>query len=95
MRQLEETKHAGTEELTIVVVSDLFLVLTFGVDNDFWEKFGDNVFEKLESESHLCPIVALLHDVENIAYHKFFKRCEDASEGNAPLNSTFPSKYAS
>jgi hypothetical protein len=52
---------------TIIVATDLFLILALRVDDDFRKEDGKHVFEELQGEAHFCPVMALLENLKNVA----------------------------
>ena len=51
---------------TVIVFTDLFFVLAFGVNEDIRNETQEHVFEELGSEVERSPVMSLLHNVENI-----------------------------
>ena len=51
---------------TVVVATDLLLILVLRMDENLRNQNGYDIFEQLDSEVHLCPVMTLLHDVKNI-----------------------------
>ena len=49
------------------MVADLLLILGLGVLDDLGDEREEDVFEELEREDHLGPVVAELHGVEHVA----------------------------
>jgi len=64
--------HTRTEEplikviASVIVVTNLLFVLALGVNDDFRQQVGEDIFEELRSEDHLCPVVSLFHDFEDV-----------------------------
>ena len=84
------------EMLTVIVPTDLFLVLALRVDNYLRNHLGYNVFEQFWGENHLCPIVASLQGVKDIPYMALVvKKTSSGTKRDIPLKSILPSKYAS
>jgi hypothetical protein len=52
---------------TIIVATDLLLILTLRVDNDFGKKDSKHVFEELQGEAHFCPVMTLFKNLKNVA----------------------------
>lgn len=52
---------------TVIMASNLFLVLGLRVDNDLRNKDGKHVFEQLQREGHFGPVMALLKHVQDVA----------------------------
>lgn len=52
---------------TIVVTTDLLLVLVLGVNDDLWDEVEEDVFEEGGGKVEFSPVVALFHDVEDVA----------------------------
>ena len=55
------------QQLTVIMASNLFLVLGLRVDNNLRNKDSKHVFEQLQREGHFGPVMALLKDVQNVA----------------------------
>ena len=51
---------------TVVVVPNLVLVLALGVDDDFGEEDGQDVFEEFHGKVELGPVVARLEDIQHV-----------------------------
>lgn len=52
--------------LTIIVTTDLFLVLGLRMNDDLRNQNSEHIFEQLNGEVHFCPVVTLFHDFEHI-----------------------------
>ena len=66
--------HPWTEEpaveiiTTVVVVSDLLLILTTGVHDDLWYHSGQEEPEEAQGEAEVCPVVSVFHDLEGVTF---------------------------
>lgn len=64
--------HTGSKEprvkvvSSVVVVTDLVLVLALGVEDDIGNEVEKNVAEVVHSELEARPVVALLHNIEDV-----------------------------
>ena len=56
----------GEIRRTVVVVPNLVLVLALGVDDDFGEEDGQDVFEEFHCKVELGPVVARLEDIQHV-----------------------------
>jgi hypothetical protein len=45
---------------TVIVATDLLLVLALRMDDDLGKEDSEHVFEELNGEVHLCPVMTLL-----------------------------------
>ena len=52
------------------MAADLFLILALRVDKDLRNQGSEDIFEVLQGEVHLRPVVTLFHNVQHIAYKK-------------------------
>lgn len=53
--------------LTIVMVPNLFLILTLGVHDDFGKHLSQDIFEQLGGELEAGPDVTLFQDIQHVA----------------------------
>ena len=52
---------------TIIVATDLLLILALRMNDDLGNKDGKHVFEELQGEAHFCPVMTLLENLKNVA----------------------------
>ena len=65
---------------TIIVTTDLLLVLALRVDDDLGKKDGKHVFEELEGEVHFCPVMTLFENLKNVAWRKGEKKSQHSHD---------------
>ena len=52
--------------LTIIVIPNLFLILTLGVHNDLGKHLSENIFEQLRGELKAGPGVTLFQNIQHV-----------------------------
>jgi hypothetical protein len=67
-RCMSSRKHDVTGRHTVVVTTDLLLVLVLRVDENLRNQNGHDIFEQLDSEVQLRPVMTLLHNVKNVTW---------------------------
>ena len=82
------------------MITDLLLILGFSVLDNLRNQVEQHVFKELPGEDHLRPVMALLQNIQYIAYgwkvsSAFCDVTRRAKQGALPLKSILPSKNAS
>jgi hypothetical protein len=67
-KKVKDCRLSDEEVLTVVVTTDLLLILTLRMHYHLRDEVKKDIFEQFGCKGHLGPIVTLLHNVQDVTW---------------------------